>query len=221
MRQYRVTFAALLGLSVVASPASAQIFYKPPSFSAAPLTGLDAGFDPAMPGSSPAEQRAALTWSLRSALNLAALQCQFEPLLRTVENYNAILGNHSEELASAFSTLNNYYKRTKKAPKLAQIALDQYGTRVISSYSTVRGQLGFCYMAGQIGRRALFTPRGSFGALASERLGELRLALKPAGEQQFTRANIGPWLVRQKLPPMDDKCWDKKGRFVSKKCAAA
>jgi hypothetical protein len=220
MRQYRVAVAALIGLFVIASPASAQIYYKPPSFSAAPLTGLDASFDPAMPGASAAEEKAALTWSLRSALNLAALQCQFEPMLRTVENYNAILGNHSDELAGAFSTISNYYKRTKKAPKLAQTALDQYGTRVISSYSTVRGQIGFCYMAGQIGRRALFTPRGSLGALASERLGGLRLALKPAGEQQFTRPYIGPGLTRLKLPPMEDKCWDKKGHFVQKKCAA-
>ena len=38
-----------------------------------------------------AEQRAALVWNMRAALNVAALQCQFEPTLLTVPNYKRML----------------------------------------------------------------------------------------------------------------------------------
>jgi hypothetical protein len=36
----------------------------------------------------PTEQEAHALWSLRAALNVAALQCQFSPFLATVRNYN-------------------------------------------------------------------------------------------------------------------------------------
>ncbi len=42
---------------------------------------------------------------MRAALNVAALQCQFEPMLTTVSNYNATLKDHEAELKGAFDTL--------------------------------------------------------------------------------------------------------------------
>jgi hypothetical protein len=148
---------------------------------------------------------------MRSALNLAALQCGFEPLLRTEQNYNAMLTNHKDELAAAYGTISAYFKRTTKTPAAAQKALDTFGTRAISSFSTVRGQLGFCHTAGRVGYIAMSAPRGTLLTLASERLRELYKAQTYQPEQQFrTYRTSAP------LPRMDNSCWDKKGKYISR-----
>lgn len=219
MRLSRVALLPIAALSFGISPAAAQVFYKPPNFTAKPIQSLDPGFDPHMPGATAAEQKAVLTWSLRQALLLGALQCHTQyPTLLATGNYNALLTNHGEELGKAFSTISGYFKRTRKAPKAAQSALDAFATKMTTSYSTVRGQLGFCHTAGWVGRRALFTPRGSLHTLATEHLGELREALKPSIEQQFRAPNIGTWLTTRRFPSFDEKCW-KKNKYDLKKCA--
>jgi hypothetical protein len=150
---------------------------------------------------------------MRSGLNLAALQCQFEPLLRTPENYNTMLSDHNAELAAAYATLGAYFKRTSKSVKAGQDALDRFGTRTISGFSSVRGQLGFCETAGRVGRAALFVPRGGFTDFSMKRLREMRNALKPAGEQQFN-AYVPRSALR--IPSFEPQCWDKKGRYNGK-----
>ena len=220
MRLSRVVYLAFAAASFVAVPASAQVFYKPPVFKTKSITALEQGFDPAMPGATAAEQKAVLTWSLRQALLLGALQCHTQyPTLLATGNYNALLTNHGEELTKAFNTISGYFKRTKKAPKLAQSALDGFATKMTTSYSTVRGQLGFCHTAGWVGQRALFTPRGQLATLASEHLGELRDALKPSIEQQFRAPNIGSWLYTRRFPSFDAACWDRKNQYNLKKCS--
>jgi hypothetical protein len=211
MTKHYSAAAAAIALSAIASPAQAQIFWKAPDFKGTPVTSLEPGMGVPMPGANAAEQRAGLIWNLRSALNLAALQCQFEPTLRTVENYNAILNDHRDELGAAYKTLAAYFKRTNRTVAAGQKALDAFGTKTISAYSTVRGQLGFCLTSGKVGRLLLFAPRGSFNTVASEHLREVVNSLKPAGEQQFPRVVIEPRFVR--LPNFDAACWDKKNRY--------
>jgi hypothetical protein len=206
--------ASFLALGAFSAPASAQLFWSPPDLSGPPLTGPEPGFGVAMPGASPAEQKAALVWNMRSGLNVAALQCGFEPLLRTEPHYNAMLYNHREELAAAFGTLTSYFKRTSKTPKAAQGAIDTYGTRTYSSFSAVSGQLTFCTEAGRIGRAALSVPRGSLSILAQEQLRSLYLGVKgKQGEQQFRAARLD---FRRPLPSLEDRCW--KGRNYNKGC---
>ena len=81
--------AALLG-AAAASPASAQFFLKSHDLSGTPVTGAEPGVLPPMPGATPDERSAALVWQLRSALNVAALQCQFAPTLLTNETLDRI-----------------------------------------------------------------------------------------------------------------------------------
>ena len=126
--------AALAGL-LLPGTAHAQIFWKSPEFAAPPMAALDPVFDGNFTGITRAETDAIILWNLRSALNLAALQCGFEPLLRTVPNYNGMLFNHKDELSAAYLQIQGYFKRTKKAA--AQSAMDQFATRLISRYSTV------------------------------------------------------------------------------------
>jgi hypothetical protein len=206
---------ALTGSAAVASPAAAQFFFQPPKLTGAPVTGAEPGIvTQALPGATPDELKAALVWNLRAGLNVAALQCQFKPTLLSLHNYNKILGDHGTELNAAYGTLGKYFERTAKTKKAGQTALDQYGTRVYSSFSTVGAQLTFCQTASEIATLAIFAPRGSFGTLAVERMQELRNSLTLSGEQRF------PWFVaptRPRLPALDDRCW-KKGEWQAKKC---
>ena len=150
-------------------------------------------------------------WNLRAALNVAALQCGFAPTLLTETNYNAMLRDHKQELESSYATLGKYFVRTKKSKPAGQSALDQYGTRIYSGYSTVSGQYMFCQTAHSIGRDAIFTDRGALLTVARARLRELRKSQLPYGEQRF-----GGWEPRPLtyarfawLPRTDKNCWKK------------
>ncbi|HEU0044119.1 hypothetical protein [Sphingomonas sp.] len=210
--------ALILGMALAgmtAAPASAQFYLKSKTFGGEPVRGDEPGIGQPLPGATPAELRASLVWNMRAALNVAALQCQFEPTLLTVLNYNATLKDHSVELKGAFDTLTKYFARTAKSKPAGQTALDQFGTRTYSSFVTVGGQLSFCQTAAAIGRDAVFQPRGSFGTLAANRMAELRQTLVGSyGEQALSRMGYIP----PRLPRLDPVCWSKKGEWVAKKC---
>ena len=211
---YRSVLKLAVGLALMpaAVPASAQYYWKPLDLRGAPATGAEPDLVGNLPGATPAEQRAALVWNLRSGLNVAALQCQFDQTLLTLNQYNHLLNQHQTELASAFSTLTDYFKRTVKGTKAAQSALDQYGTRTYLGFSTVQGQRSFCQTASDIGEDALFQPRGQLWQVAQNRIRELRSSLKWRADQQF-RYYIIPYNYTAALPNLDDACWTKKDEF--------
>lgn len=204
---YRFTGLAI-GLSLLAAPASAQFYFKPADLSGAPVTGAEPEIVGSLPGATPAEQRAALLWNLRSGLNVAALQCQFDPTLVTLNQYNHLIDQHSDELAAAFGTLTNYFKRTVPGARAAQAALDSYGTRTYSGFSMVQAQLSFCQAASDIGEDALFQPKGQLWQVAQNRMREFRNSLKWRGDEQF-RYYIVPLNYVADLPNMDEACWDE------------
>ena len=208
---------AVMGAGMAAAPASAQFYLKHYDYSGAAVRGDEPGLAQPLPGATPEEVQAGLVWTMRSALNVAALQCQFEPTLLSVGNYNAMLLDHAGELKSSWDTLNKYFTRTTKTKREGQGALDQFGTRTYSSFATVSSQYGFCRTASSIGRDALFTPRGSLAALAQARLRELRNSLVPYGEQRFARY-VG--YDRAFIPRLDPICWNRKGVWQDKKCGA-
>ncbi|WEK01725.1 MAG: hypothetical protein P0Y59_08645 [Candidatus Sphingomonas phytovorans] len=220
MKLLRILCASAVAMGAFSAvPASAQFFLAEPDMKAEAVRGHETGLGQALPGATEAEQRAALVWNMRAALNVAALQCQFEPSLLTQANYNVILLNHDDELKRSYDTLTKYFVRTAKTPKAGQLALDQFGTRTYSGFTTVAAQYGFCQTAASIAREAIFLPRGSFYQIAENRTRELRKSLIPSGEQRYPR---GMLYARQAgtLPRFDDLCWDKKGNWVAKKCGA-
>lgn len=163
----------------------------------------------------PAEQRAHQVWSLRAALNVAALQCQFSPFLRTVKNYNLILPHHSAELASALKTINSHFIRLDGA-KNARKTFDQYTTRTYNSFSTLNAQLTFCQKASDIGWEALAAKKGGYADLAEARLPEVRAALIPT-YNPLMQVRLG-WMD---VPGIANPCVDRKGQQIpvmSKKC---
>ncbi|HWH23133.1 MAG TPA: hypothetical protein VNT25_07605 [Allosphingosinicella sp.] len=209
---YRL-FGAVAAAALAAQSASAQLFLVDPMFQKGAIDGSDPIVGIPVPGANAAEQRAHLLWNLRSGLNVAALQCQFSPYLRAVDNYNSILAHHSAELASAYTALNGYFKRVHGA-KEGQRKFDDYSTITYNNFSTLQAQYGFCQTAGSIGKQALAAPKGQLHAVAGERMRELRASLVPAYDRVGA---INPNAVRLiALPPLQNDCWDKRNQLVAK-----
>jgi hypothetical protein len=219
MSVLRILAAAAAAITVFgATPASAQFFFKSRDLSGARVIGNEPGIAQPMPGATPAELRAGMVWTLRAALNVAALQCEFEPTLLTRPNYNAMLKDHKEELATAIDTLRDYFARVNgKNKREGQAALDHFSTVLYSTFSTVSAQRTFCQTMSSIGRDVLYAPRGHLGDVALERMRELHNSLVPWGEQRFpARIWVGPPL----LPRFDDACWDDE-EWDAERCGRA
>jgi len=210
-RVLRWAIPAAAALAVPTIPANAYLFWTVPDFSGPAVRGDEPGITLPLPGARPEEVRANLVWTLRAALNVAALQCQFARPLMTVSNYNTVLSQHRDELSGAYTTLGNYFRRTKG--KVWQRAFDSYTTQSYNGLSTFHAQIGFCEAAGQVGKSAIAARRGNFHGVAEQNMRKIRNALIPQRDQLIRYT----YLTVPNLP-LDDRCWDRKGRF-RKECA--
>ncbi|PTD17916.1 hypothetical protein CV103_16175 [Sphingomonas fennica] len=209
---------ALAALATVvtaqAAPAGASyLFWVKPSFTGEPVRGDEPGIGIALPKATPKELQAHLLWNMRAGLNVAALQCQFSPSLMTVRNYNDLLRHHAGELNDAYNTLNTYFKRTTS--KTWQKAFDQYTTKTYNGFSTMHAQIGFCETAAAIGRDAIGQPKGKLHLTAENRMREFRNSLVPQNDGIFATRQV---LAPRQLVSLAPQCWDKKGRYVERKC---
>lgn len=210
--------ASAQGATVTETPTApvstaSYLYWVKPNFTGAPVRGDEPGIGQSMPTASPKELRAHLLWNMRAGLNVAALQCQFSPPLMAVRNYNEILRHHARELNDAYSTLSAYFKRT--AGKGWQKTFDQYTTRTYNGFSTLHAQISFCETAGLIGRDALGRRKGDLHVTAEQHMREFRNSLVPTRDGLFAfRYSLAP----RQLVSLDPQCWDRKGRYVEKKC---
>lgn len=131
-----------------------------------------------LPGMSPREVGYLTLWALRAGLNVAALQCQYSKALRTVDNYNSFLRQHSDELAAAYKGLDAYFVRVDGA-RLGPRRFDTLNTRLYQNFSAVETQRNFCEKAAMVGREALFVPKGKAAAFAETVLQPFRDTLDP------------------------------------------
>jgi hypothetical protein len=204
--------AALIGVALSAvTPADAYLYWSKPAVPGPPATGDDPTVVLPLKGATAKELQANLIWTMRAGLNVAALQCQFAPSLRTVANYNNMLRQHGVELASTYTTLGGYFKRT--LPKTWANALDQHTTRTYNSFSTLNAQLSFCEVAGDIGRETLEKRSGQLAAIAASRLREFRNSLKPVGDASFGMRDIRV-AVASPTDLVDPFCYDTKNRLI-------
>lgn len=197
---------AVAAMAAISAPVSAQLYFAEPNLSTPPVTGTEPELALNLPGATATELRAGLIWHLRVAMNIAALQCDFEPSLLTVSNYNATLAHHKSELSGAYNALEGYFQRTAGKGRVGQRALDRYNTTVYSSFSTVHAQRDFCNVMGKIGREAIFADRGTFYKIAQNYMGEVHKALVPTGEQYFTNPGYN---YKAALPLFTKNCWKK------------
>ena len=210
-----VVSAAGLAAAVLPVAASAQLYFTEQNFKPGPIEGSDPLVGLPIPGATAAEYRAHLLWNMRAGLNVAALQCQFSPYLRSVANYNGLLAHHAAELASAYTALHGYFKRVHGAR--GQKLFDDYSTITYNNWSTLQAQMGFCQVASDIAKEALAAPKGQLHAVGQRRMRELRNSLVPVQEAAMA---YNPYsITAPALPPLRDDCWDKKGQLRSK-CAA-
>jgi len=175
----RVMVRAGLAAACLLGPgaAQAQLFYTEPPFGGGTVEPGDPIVGEPLPGATAAETRAGMIWNLRAGLNVAALRCGFVKSLRAVDTYNAAIAHHSAELAAAYKSLGDYFKRTHGA-KEGQRRFDQWVTLTYNNFSTQQGQ-GFCQTASRIGKDALGRRKGAFYDLARERIRELRNSMQP------------------------------------------
>lgn len=185
-----IRIAALaLAAAALPSAAPAQLFFTQPAFDVGPVEPGDPLIGIPLPDANPAEQRAALLWNLRVALNVAALQCQFSPYLRTVDNYNALIAHHAGELARAYSALGGYFRRVHGARE-GQRLFDVWSTTSYQNFSSLHGQLGFCQTAADVGKEALARRKGELLDIARGRMRELRSSLRPMNDRLAPPAAI-------------------------------
>jgi hypothetical protein len=216
-RSARIALAAA-GAALAAQGAGAQLFLVDPGFQTGPIEGSDPLVGLPIPGATPSEYRSHLLWNMRAGLNVAALQCQFSPYLRTVDNYNGILAHHSKELADAYTTLNNYFKRVQGSAPKGQKAFDDYTTITYNNFSTLQAQYGFCQTAASIAKEALTRPKGDLHLTAQQRMRELRGSLVVPPHTRLIAYD--PSQIRMPvLPPLDEKCYTKKNE-LRPRCAA-
>jgi hypothetical protein len=209
--------AAIASLAIPAA-ASAQLYLTKPDMKPGPIEPSDPLVGLPIPGATAAEYRADLLWNFRAGLNVAALQCQFSPFLRTTSNYNAFLAHHSEELANAYATLNAYFKRRDGAARGTN-AFDQYSTQTYNNFSTLQAQIGFCQTAADNLKSALATTKGQLIELAQQRMRELRNSLIPIVDP--SNAPTNPYAITlQPIPSMEDQCWDRNDQ-LKPSCAVA
>ncbi len=217
VRVLALTGAVVAGLGAQ-QMAGAQLFVNDPDFKRGPIDPSDALVGIPVPGATPAEQRAALLWNLRAGLNVAALQCQFSPYLRAVDNYNAILAHHSEELAGAYTTtttLNNYFKRVQGSPAKGQKGFDDYTTMTYNNFDPAGAAR---LLPDRLDRRQGSADPAERPAppARGRSMRELRNSLVPAYERGSLTYN--PSIIRMPaLPELREECYDKKNR-LRKRC---
>lgn len=200
-----LSVTSLIGL---AAPADAYFYWSRPAMATGPAVGGERGITLPLPGAQPKELTAALVWTMRAGLNVAALQCQFAPALRTVDNYNNMLQQHAAELQATYATLSAYFKRS--AGKTWQTALDDFTTKTYNSFSTLQAQLSFCETASSIGAETMQESRGHLAQIATARMREFRGSLTPVGDQGLAMRDI-----QMQFDPIDDpRCYNKRGKEI-------
>jgi hypothetical protein len=199
--------SALALALAAATPGNAFLYWTHPAFTGTPVTGDEPGIALPLLNANPKEKLANLVWSMRAGLNVAALQCQFAPILHTVDNYNVMLRQHGDELKATQATLFAYFKRT--TGKTWQTAFDQYTTRTYNGFSTMHAQMGFCETAADIGRDVLSRRAGQLNLVATTRMRELRNSLVPIGDAGLVMGSYSAMLPAPMVIPV---CYDKKGR---------
>jgi hypothetical protein len=206
-RIFAVAAAAAAFTSLAPAPAVAQLFFYDPDIKTGPIDPSDPIVGEPLPGATPAEQRAALLWNMRAALNVAALQCQ-STYMRAAPNYNGFIAQHSVELANAYSALGRYFTRTNGAK--GSNLFDQYSTRTYNSFSTMNIQ-GFCQTATNALKTVLTVPKGGLVPFAVAHMRELRNSLAPASDKALT---YNPYVVQlPALPSFAETCWNKRNEL--------
>jgi hypothetical protein len=99
-----------------------------------------------------------LVWNLRSAWNVAALNClapEYEPIL---DGYRAFLSKNVKGLKAVNDRIEKTYTSRFKVRRDAIVARDAYTTQVYNFFAEPAARAGFCRAALDMANRALAEP---------------------------------------------------------------
>ena len=116
-----------------------------------------------------------LVWNLRSAWNVAALNCltpEYDPIL---QGYRAFLTKNVKPLKAVNDRIEKSYNSRFRVKRDAMIARDGYTTKVYNFFAEPAARAGFCRAALDMANRALAAP--------------------PTDPLSFTRANFDGLMV--------------------------
>ncbi|MFV0623063.1 hypothetical protein ACBY01_03490 [Sphingomonas sp. ac-8] len=169
----------------------------PPSGAAAGLMTPVALPDGSYPTPNRALSSAATVWHLRSALNVAALQCNVsDPTI--VAQYNTLLRTQGKNLTAAYKTLEAEYR---KGGGDWQDRLDDSMTRLYNFFAQPPVQKEFCARAVPMIASAAALPAGGFESFA---LGALPQLDQPFVEfyrnYDLYRVELAAWKSGQQSP---------------------
>ena len=99
-----------------------------------------------------------LVWNLRSAWNVAALNClapEYEPIL---DGYRAFLTGNARKLTAVNDRIEKTYTSRFRVRRDAIVARDGYTTQVYNFFALPAARGGFCRAALDMANRALLAP---------------------------------------------------------------
>jgi hypothetical protein len=99
-----------------------------------------------------------LVWNLRSAWNVAALNClapEYQPIL---DGYRAFLNGNTRALTRVNDRIEKSYTSRFKVKRDAIVARDGYTTQVYNFFALPAARAGFCRAALDMANRALAAP---------------------------------------------------------------
>lgn len=99
-----------------------------------------------------------LVWNLRSAWNVAALNClapEYQPIL---DSYRAFLNGNARKLTAVNDRIEKSYTSRFRVKRDAIVARDGYTTQVYNFFALPAARGGFCRAALDMANRAALTP---------------------------------------------------------------
>ncbi|GAA4643243.1 hypothetical protein GCM10023115_12030 [Pontixanthobacter gangjinensis] len=139
-------------------------------------------------------------WNLRSALNVAALNCQGPQYEALIPAYSALLDNNKRELSKVNSQIEAEYRTTYG--RTYRDELDNYMTRVYNYYALPNAQTQFCNMALEISNASLLMEPGALETFAVQNLQKMEGVFNQfynALEQY--RIDVAAWDAEYAPPP--------------------
>lgn len=102
---------------------------------------------PAVGASSASTSELEAIWDMRAALNVAALQCQSDPMLALPDRYNTFLRLHEGELKRVHTSL--------VSKRGGQAKFDRINTQTYNRFATIKQKALFCAKAADISIEAM------------------------------------------------------------------
>ncbi|QWC56177.1 hypothetical protein F7D01_02900 [Erythrobacter sp. 3-20A1M] len=122
--------------------------------------------------------QAQVTWNLRSALNVAALNCVDPQYAAMIPNYTIFLKNFEKPLRATNTAVEKEFRERYDTVREARAAQDSYNTRVYNYFAMPPAQEYFCDAAMQISQSALSVAPGSLDAFAAGALPQIQAAFE-------------------------------------------